>query len=397
MAEPPLDPLGLTLDFTSVGPDAGGVGVVAVGVARGLIDTGTAFDCVVSSAQLEDWRAQLPELGARLRPVNVALAATSSWQQTLRRVLPKSTLSQRAISVVRSVRARSTRSALGEGLTWLPFHRVPLAASRGVVTVHDLRVFEPELASPMDQRIIESNVREARAVVCSWPHPYQALLSRFPEARGKAFVIPLPVLNPGRPTARSAPGATATRLLFPGFITPHKNHQVLIRALPLLPDSIAVFTGSEDGTHGDHLRELAERLGVADRIEWKGFVSAAELEEEYANAHILVMPTRWEAASGPVYEAIARELPFVASEIAPIRAQLDSLGLDAETFAWDSPEALAEAVSRTVEHYDVQVERIRRASQAVRERTWSQTAAEYRRVFEWAAGLGDRPDDLMIG
>lgn len=387
----------LTLDFTSVGPDAGGVGVVARGIALGLKQLDVEFECAVSSLQLEVWQERVPDLVDTLRPVNVALAPTSRWQAKLRKIVPRAQWAQRIVGRVRALRAKSTRKALGRGTVWLPFHRVPLASGRGIVTVHDLRVFESELESRMDQRIIEENVRTAEAVVCSWAHPYRSVLERFPEAKNKTFLIPLPVLNPGAVTARSAPSGRPLRMLFPGFVTPHKNHEVVVRALPLLGDSIAVFTGSEDGTYGEDLRSLATELGVDDRIEWHGFVSTEALENEYTRADLLVMPTRWEAASGPVYEAIARELPFVASRIPPIVSQLQALGLDAELFEWDSPEELAEAIGRTVSEYDVHIERIRDIAGPLRDRTWSDTASEYLRVFEWVGGSAPRPDDLSIG
>lgn len=387
----------LTLDFTSVGPDAGGVGVVARGIALGLRQLDVEFECAISTLQMDVWRERVPELIDTLRPVSVALAPTSPWQAKLRKIVPRAKWAQHIVGRVRTLRARSTRKALGEGTVWLPFHRVPLASGRGIVTVHDLRVFESELESRMDQRIIEDNVRKAEAIVCSWAHPYRSVLERFPDAKDKTFLIPLPVLNPGAVTARTAPIGRPLRMLFPGFVTPHKNQELIVRALPLLADSIAVFTGSEDGSYGDELRGLATELGVADRIEWQGYISAADLEEEYARADLLVMPTRWEAASGPVYEAIARELPFVASRIPPIVSQLNALGLDAELFEWDSPEELARAVERTVSEYELHIERIRDVAGPLRDRTWSDTASEYLRVFEWVSGNKQRPDNLTIG
>lgn len=388
---------GLALDFTAVGPDAGGVGIVAAGVAKGLQENRVTFDCVVSSLQLAEWSDREPLLRSSFRPVDIALAATSTWQVRLRKILPRNAATNWAVRVVRSLRARSTRDSLRYGVIWQPFHRVPLSHPETVVTVHDLRVFEPDLSSPMDQEIIERNVRRAAAIVCSWPHPYESLLERFPFARDKTFLVPLPALNPGPVTSRRYTPGHPLRLLFPGFVTPHKNHEVIIRALPLLQDSVAVFTGAEDGNHGKELRKLAAELNVEDRIEWKGFVSKAELEDEYATADLLVMPSRWEAASGPVYEAIVRELPFVASDIPPIRAQIDGLSLPAETFPWNSPERLASAIRATASDYERHVSSIRKVAPLIRERTWSHTAGDYHRVFDWVAGIAPRPDDLTIG
>lgn len=369
---------------------------MASGIAAGLKDNGIHFTCIVSARLADSWSERHPELAEHLRPITIHMDAGSSWQSTLRRILPRNALVHRGIKAVRSLRSRSTRRALGMETVWLPFHRVPLASSRGVVTIHDLRVFEPGLSSEFDQQIITKNVEAAKALVCSWPHPYRSVCERFPEAAGKTFLIPLPVLNPGRYFGRRRVHDGTHRLLLPGFVTPHKNHELVIRALPSLPDAVAVFTGSEDGTHGESLRALAATLGVSDRIEWRGFVTAEQLEHEYERATLLVMPTRWEAASGPVYEAISRGLPFVASDIAPIRSQLDALRLTAELFDCDSVDEFTIAVTRTLTDYASYANEIDRVAPTVRERTWEATAADYSRVFAWVGGYGDLPVDLMM-
>jgi glycosyltransferase involved in cell wall biosynthesis len=387
----------VTLDFTSVNPTSGGVGVVAAGVAQGLKDGGIPFRCLVTSEAHRAWADHLPEIAENISAVDVRMSATSRWQSALRRLIPRSSrVMQFLIGRVRSVRAGSTRTAIGDGVVWQPFHRVPLTSATGVVTVHDLRVFEPQLASAMDQAIITKNVDTAAAIICSWAHPHDSLVRRFPTAADRTFLIPLPVLNPGAWTERTPP-EDGIRLLLPGFVTPHKNHEVLIRALPQLPGARAVFTGAEDGKQGDHLRRIAQELGVADRIEWLGFVDASRLEEEYAAADLLVMPTRWEAASGPVFEAIVRGLPFVASRIPPITAQLSTLGLQAETFDADSPAELVSAIEQTLQDFEGAVDRLRPLSTELRGRTWQQMAAEYSRVFAWVSGDGDKPVDLMRG
>jgi glycosyltransferase involved in cell wall biosynthesis len=164
-----------------------------------------------------------------------------------------------------------------------------------------------------------------------------------------------------------------------------------------MPDTVAVFTGAEDGQYGNQLRRLASDLNVSDRIEWRGFIDAEELEEEYARADLLVMPTRWEAASGPVFEAIARHLPFVASDIAPIRSQLATIPLEAELFDCDSSQGLVDAIEAVLHNYEASVNRLAKVAGPIIDRTWIQLAAEYKRVFDFAAGQSARPLDLMIG
>lgn len=388
----------LTVDLTAVRPSAGGVGTFARGVLRGLSDADVAHVCLTTEASEQEWRDALAGSPlSQVRAATVRLAADSGWQRAVRRVTPGGLRRSAAVGWVRQVRARSIASSVAGTTVWQPFHRAHLTSDDGVVTVHDLRVFHPGLESPMDQRVVASNVARARAVVCSWRHPYLDLLERFPDAADKAFQVPFPVLRSGQPTPRSLRPDGAVRVLVPAFVTPHKNHETLLRSLAHLPEVHVVSTGAAEADHLLRLQALATELGVADRVEWRGHVSDDELEAAYREADLLVMPTRWEAASGPLMEAVVRGLPLVASDIPPIRAQLDELGLHVETFEWSDPRALAAAVRRTVARYDEHVTALRPAADSLRGRTWEDTARDYARVFAWAAGDGPRPDDLRPG
>lgn len=385
----------LVVDLTSVSvTGSGGVGRVATGMVEGLAAIGAHPRCLVSQGTRAAWAAALPDTD--FAEVVVRMTAGSRWQTALRSLLPASLKTSRIVGAVRRVRSRAVRAAAGENVVWYPFHRSVATASTSVVTVHDLRVFEPDFSSPMDQRIIEQNIRHAKALVCSWPHPYESLITRFPDARDKTFQIPLPVLNTGTPRPERRAPTDELTLFYPAYVTEHKDHATLIHALALLPNARLICTGVET-EYVRSMRALADELRVADRVEWRGYVDQAQLDAAYDEADVLVMPSLWEAASGPVLEAVVRHLPFVASDIPPLQAQIRHLGLPLEdwTFVARDPSSLAEAVERTVASYDERVHALAGPGAAVAGRTWETTAAEYASVFAWAAGTGTRPGKLQ--
>ena len=101
-------------------------------------------------------------------------------------------------------------------------------------------------------------------------------------------------------------------ILYPAQTWPHKNHAGLLEALALLrrrghPVSF-VSTGYLN-THATVLQRQARRLGLAGDIKWLGFVDPPTLRTLYALATAVVVPTRFEAASGPVWEAFAAGVP----------------------------------------------------------------------------------------
>lgn len=383
------------VDLTSLSATSGGgVSRMAVGVVAAMGVLGAAPSCLVGAGTREEWIALLPS--ADIEEVVVRLDAGSRWQTALRSKLPAGLKTSRVVGVVRRVRSRAVRAAGRRNVIWYPFHRSLATAANSVVTVHDLRVFEPEFASAMDQRIVARNVRRASALVCSWPHPYEALIERFPDARNKTFQIPLPVLNAGPPRNRPrVPGSTVT-LLYPAYVTEHKDHETLIRALVQLPEAVLICTGAETA-HARAMRALADDLEVSARIDWRGYVEQPELDGAYSEADILVMPSLWEAASGPVLEAVVRRIPFVASDIPPLASQVHALGLPASDwlFAARDPDSLARTVRTTVDAYADRVRALAEPGRAVAARTWQSTAEEYLAVFAWVAGDRDRPTFLQ--
>lgn len=387
--------LAVSVDLTSIGADSGGVETVACEIVRELGAHNVRTRCLVGPGTTRRWSETLgSDLRLEIEEIRVALRADSRWQVALRKLLPSFLRSHPVVGAVRRRRSRAVAVATANDPVWYPFHRSPATARTSVVTVHDLRVFEAALASPMDQRIIRENVANAKAVVCSWPHPYRHLLELFPEASAKTFLVGLPVLNIGAPVSREIDAGGPVRLFYPGFVTPHKNQELLVRALTELPSAEVTFTGAETPGYASFLKELALTLGVDERVNWRGYVDHDELNREFERAHLLVMPTRWEAASGPVFEAVVRHLPFVASNIAPIRAQVEDLRLDVPLFDPDSPADLAEAIRKSVESYPAQCAALVAPALRLRDRSWSDTAGEYARVFRWAADDAEYPSDL---
>jgi glycosyltransferase involved in cell wall biosynthesis len=182
-----------------------------------------------------------------------------------------------------------------------------------------------------------------------------------------------------RPAAEPAalPGRV---LLSVAQMLPYKNHELTIRALPLLPDDARLVIVGLRTAHSDELEALAAVLGVADRVDIRGYVPDAELESLYARADAVVLPSRIEGFGLPVLEAMARGVP-VACARTP--ALLEAAGDAALTFSPDRAEELAGAVRRLLEDPEpwIAVGRKRAASltwKRCAEATWAAYLAAWR-------------------
>ncbi|HWD62608.1 MAG TPA: glycosyltransferase [Humibacter sp.] len=107
---------------------------------------------------------------------------------------------------------------------------------------------------------------------------------------------------------------TENRVVFVGRVTGEKQIDVLLRAVSLLPEDLdAKLEIVGDGDQRKHLEQLADQLGVADRVTFTGYVSDDELREAYTRATVLGMPSIAELQSIVTMEAMASALPVVAA------------------------------------------------------------------------------------
>ncbi len=112
-----------------------------------------------------------------------------------------------------------------------------------------------------------------------------------------------------------------------GTVEPRKNLAVLVRALASLPD-VRLISAGPPTPYGAVCLALARELGVADRVELRGYVSRAELLALYARASAVAMPSRYEGfgygaaqalcAGVPLVAARASSLPEVVGDAAPL-------------------------------------------------------------------------------
>jgi glycosyltransferase involved in cell wall biosynthesis len=100
---------------------------------------------------------------------------------------------------------------------------------------------------------------------------------------------------------------------------PHKNQELLLRALGHLPaDVVVVLAGHPEG-YDRRLRSLAAELGVERRVRFLGHVDDEELEGLWALAACACFPTRAEGFGLPVVEAMRRGVPVACSDLPVLR------------------------------------------------------------------------------
>ncbi len=146
-------------------------------------------------------------------------------------------------------------------------------------------------------------------------------------------------------------GAEAPLLFTARRFTPRTGVDRLLAAMPtiLRAHPAATLAVAGTGEMEQQLRQLAARLGVADRVRFLGRVSDESLVDWYRRATLVVMPTaKLEGFGLTTAEALACGTPVVGT---PVGATPELLApLDRTLLAADStPSALAETVNRALD------------------------------------------------
>ncbi|MFH1078427.1 MAG: glycosyltransferase [Patescibacteria group bacterium] len=118
----------------------------------------------------------------------------------------------------------------------------------------------------------------------------------------------------------SRPFRDVPRLIAVGRLMAQKDHATLFKALALVKRPWRLrIVGT--GPLERRLRDLAERLRIASRIEWLGYRD--DVPELLAASDIFCFPSRYEGLGLAAVEAAAAGVPIVASDLPPLREFLD--------------------------------------------------------------------------
>jgi glycosyltransferase involved in cell wall biosynthesis len=189
----------------------------------------------------------------------------------------------------------------------------------------------------------------------------------------------------------------ARYLMYPARTWPHKNHAALINAISLLRrrdgiDAAMVFTGHRT-SEAAALDALARRLGVEDLVTWTGFLEPRELRAAYALADGIVVPSLFEAASAPLWEAWVAGKPAACSNVTSLP---DQAGDAALVFDPRSVDAVADAIARLWTSEELRVTLARRGVQRVAAFTWDRTARTFRAHYRRIAGVAVSDEDAAL-
>jgi len=237
------------------------------------------------------------------------------------------------------------------------------------------------------------------------PGPAKAVVRWFFRGAGQVFVLGEPfrrlvrddvgidesciailrnaVTMPEHPSALAA-GDEIPLILFTGRIGPGKGVPELLDALSRLAETPwrAVIAGDGDAA-GTQAR--AAQLGLADRVEVRGWQSRAQVADLLAEASVFVLPSHLEALSVSLLEAMAEGLCCIATPVGA-HAEIVDHGANGLLVTPGDVDELTDALGQAVTDADLRVRlgaaaRARVAATCSTEVVADQLSATYERML----------------
>ena len=185
------------------------------------------------------------------------------------------------------------------------------------------------------------------------------------------------------------------------LLRPRKGIEVLLDALALLraqglPVRLRVIGAFESPAYEAQLKARANRLGLADAVEWTGFV--ADVTAALGQADLMVLPSLFgEGLPMVVLEAMACGLPVVGTRVEGVPEAIDD-GLSGLLAEPNEPADLARAIARIVSGELSWADLSRHARERQVEQFSDRSmAAGVAAVYREVLGMADRGSRMVDG
>jgi glycosyltransferase involved in cell wall biosynthesis len=266
-----------------------------------------------------------------------------------------------------------------------------------VVSVHDVsflehpEYFERNRALQL-QWTVRRTVRQAARVLTGSEFSRASILKVYGDLEeDKVVVVPNAAASQFRPisretaavTVRERFGIAAPFLLSVGDLQPRKNQIGLIRAFARLVSAYPQFKhnlvlAGKSTWFADRVHEAARESGVADRIQFIGFVSDPDLLHLYNACDLFVFPSFYEGFGLPALEAMACGRAVVCSNTSALPEVVDGAAILFDPYATDQ---IVRALADLLLDSELRARMERLGLQRAAHFSWQKTAQRTLEVF----------------
>ena len=174
-------------------------------------------------------------------------------------------------------------------------------------------------------------------------------------------------------------------LLYVGNSYPYKNLDLVLDALPDLPEEVVLVNPCARSVFYDRLKENVEKRGLEKRVVLPGFVPDEDLQALYAAAELYVFPSLSEGFGLPALEAMQAGLPVAAANASCLP---EVLGDAATFFDPNDPADFKKTVAKLLDSSEAREAMRTKGFDRIKKFSWRTMAEQTRETY--AACLSKR-------
>ena len=226
-----------------------------------------------------------------------------------------------------------------------------------ITTMHDVQEMHfPEFFTSQERidRSITYKIAadESDHIVVSFDHVKNDIVKYFHVPPEKVSVCRLPLSDSWFVNDKFTPieelikkyGIEKDFILYPAATWQHKNHMTLLKAAALLKKQnthiFLVCTGNKNEFY-KKIEEEIENLDLSNSVKFLGVVPEEDLIGLYKSTLLTVIPTLYEAGSGPLFEAMRYGSPVICSNVTSLP---ETIGNDNYVFNPLNPQEMSRLI-----------------------------------------------------
>ena len=381
-------PLRVVIDCRLRSGVAGGIESVILGLAGGLsrLSDGDEQYVLLAYPDSHDWIAPLAT-----DPCTMHLGTGVAAQ-------PKAVAGEISLPVSDG----TIEDALAADVVHFTVQRAFLTRVPSIYHPHDLQhVHLPQFFDDAERRKRDVTYRtyckQATMVAAAATWVRDDFIKQFDLPEEKVQVVPLsPILTEyAEPAPQDLTGVRMKYhlpeqfILYPAQTWPHKNHLRLIEALAILRDRhglvVPLVACGRQNEFFSTLERRASELGVRSQLHFLDFIPGFDVQCLYRLCRAVVIPTLFEAASGPLNDAFLAGAPAACSNVTALPRQAGDAAL---VFDPHEPAAIARAIRQLWTDETLRQTLVTGGRTRVAQFSWDKTARHFRAHYR---RIGGRP------
>lgn len=222
-------------------------------------------------------------------------------------------------------------------LQYSPIYKINIPI---IITMHDLQEYHfPQYFSLRERLHRKINnqiaINDSDHIICSFEHVKNDIIKFFNVPAKKVSVCPPPFAEDWFLTknesnwlkVKTKYNINSGYILYPAATWEHKNHIRLMEAFKIVKaenHKVEIICTGNKTKYYFNIQEKIAQLGLENSVQFLGIVPEEDLISLYKNTLLVVIPTLYEAGSGPLYEAMRYQVPVICSNVTSLPDTVDS-------------------------------------------------------------------------